>query len=100
MRKRRKARLSIFLILAALLMLTVIFAQKLCPYDPNAQDISQSLLSPGASHLAGTDRFGRDLFSRILAGLQTSVLSALALVAIITVVGTDVYKRQEYVRAL
>lgn len=88
MRKRRKARLSIFLILAALLMLTVIFAQKLCPYDPNAQDISQSLLSPGASHLAGTDRFGRDLFSRILAGLQTSVLSALALVAIITVVGT------------
>ena len=88
MRKRRKVRLSIFLVLAALLMLTVIFAQKLCPYDPNAQDISQSLLPPGASHLAGTDRFGRDLFSRILAGLQTSVLSALALVAIITVVGT------------
>ena len=35
-------------------------------------------------------RFGRDMFSRILVGLQTSVLATLSLVVIITVVGTIV----------
>lgn len=83
-----KGRLIFFLLLAALLMLVVIFAEQLCPYDPNAQDNSISLLPPGADHLAGTDRFGRDMFSRILVGLQTSVLATLSLVVIITVIGT------------
>ncbi len=83
-----KTRLVLFLLLTAALMLTVIFAQQICPYDPNAQDTSISLQPPSLEHLAGTDRFGRDMFSRILVGLQTSVLSTLCLVVIITVAGT------------
>ncbi len=71
-------------------MLVAIFAQYLCPYDPNAQNMGISLQPPSAEHLAGTDRFGRDMFSRILVGLQTSVLATLSLVVIITVVGTIV----------
>lgn len=76
------------MILAAGLLLTAVFAQQICPYDPNAQDTSISLQPPSAAHPAGTDRFGRDMFSRILVGLQTSVLATLSLVVIITLVGT------------
>lgn len=82
-----RQRLYFFSFLAAALMLVVIFAEYLCPYDPNAQ-IFGTLEPPSAAHPAGTDRFGRDMFSRILVGLQTSVLSTLALVIIITVAGT------------
>ena len=85
---RTKARLRFFLVLAALLLLVVIFAEQLCPYDPNAQDTGAALLPPGAGHLAGTDRFGRDMLSRILVGLKTSVTSTLVLVAVITIAGT------------
>lgn len=38
------------------------------PYDPVAQDFSNRVQSPSATHLLGTDRFGRDILSRILAG--------------------------------
>lgn len=83
-----RTRFIFFLILALILLLAAIFAQQICPYDPNAQDMSMSLRPPSAEHPAGTDRFGRDMFSRILVGLQTSVLATLSLVVIITVAGT------------
>ena len=65
-----KQRLLFFLLLAGLLMLAVVFAEQICPYDPNAQ-IFSTLEPPSAAHPAGTDRFGRDMLSRILVGLQT-----------------------------
>lgn len=86
-KKNAGKRLAGFLVLAALLMGVVVFAGQLCPYDPNAQ-IFSPLQPPGALHPAGTDRLGRDLLSRILIGLRTSVLSTLVLVGVITVVGT------------
>ena len=86
---RRAGRLVFFLALAVLLLLTVLFARQLCPYDPNAQ-VFETLLPPGAEHLAGTDRLGRDLLSRILMGLRTSVLATLFLVAAVTAAGTAV----------
>lgn len=88
-RNRSGIRLAAFVALAALLLLTVAFARQLCPYDPNAQDF-EALAAPSAAHLAGTDRYGRDMLSRILMGLQTSVLSTFALVFAITLTGTVV----------
>ena len=87
-RNRIKARLLFFLLLVVALLLVVVFAEQICPYDPNAQNTSVSLPPPSLSHPAGTDRFGRDMLSRIMVGLQTSILSTLTLVAIITVVGS------------
>ena len=82
-----KARLIVFLLMAAALLLAAVFAEHICPYDPNAQDTSISLHPPSLAHPAGTDQFGRDMLSRIIMGLQTSILSTLTLVVIITVVG-------------
>ena len=77
-----------FVFLTALLLLTVVLSEQICPYDPNAQDTGAALLPPGAGHLAGTDRFGRDMLSRILVGLKTSVTSTLILVVVVTVTGS------------
>ncbi len=82
-----RLRLYTLIFLVLLLLLTAGFAEQLCPFDPNAQ-IFTPLAPPGDGHLCGTDRFGRDLFSRILVGLRTSLFSALALVAVITLTGT------------
>ena len=83
----KRARLLFCAALTALLLAVVAFAAFLCPYDPNAQSFS-SLEAPSLAHLCGTDRYGRDLFSRILVGLQTSVISTLSLVVLISVLGT------------
>lgn len=83
-------RLVFFVGIALMLMLVAIFAEYLCPYDPNAQDYSVSLQAPSLLHPAGTDSYGRDMLSRILMGLHTSILATLALVMIITLTGTAI----------
>ena len=85
-----KGRLFLFLSLAAILLLAAIFANQLVPCDPYAQDLSKSMLPPSAEHLMGTDRYGRDMFSRVLVGAQVSIFSTLALVGVISVFGTVV----------
>ena len=81
-------RYDFFLILAIGLVILAIFSEYLCPYDPYAQDLSKSLQPPSAEHWLGTDRYGRDLLSRVIIGSQTSIYSTLILVAFMTVVGT------------
>ena len=85
---RTTLKLGFFLILVAGLLFVACFGQYIVPYDPYAQDLSNALQPPSGSHLLGTDRYGRDLFSRIIIGAQTTIFSALALVAGITIVGT------------
>lgn len=75
--------------LTVLLLSVVVFAPLLAPYDPQAQ-IFGSLTPPDARHWLGTDRLGRDLLSRLLLGLQTSVLATLLLVSLVAVIGTTV----------
>ena len=87
-KNRIRMKLFFFAALAVLLLLATIFAKQLCPYDPYAQDLTQAMQPPGSVHLMGTDTYGRDMFSRVLIGAQTSITSTLVLVAIITVAGT------------
>ena len=89
-KNRIRMKLFFFAALAVLLLLATIFAKQLCPYDPYAQDLAKAMKPPGAAHLMGTDTYGRDMFSRVLIGAQTSISSTFALVAIITVFGTFV----------
>ena len=89
-RNALKTRLIIFIILAAALIFCAIFARQLCPYDPDIQDLDNALASPSAAHIFGTDRYGRDMFSRVLAGSTTSIFSTLMLVGIITAIGTAI----------
>jgi len=83
-----KKRLLIFGTLAVLLLLCSLFSEYLTPCDPYLQDLSNAKAMPSAAHLLGTDRYGRDMLSRVIAGSKTSIFSALLLVGIITVTGT------------
>lgn len=85
-----RVKLAVLLILVGILLFVAAFASQLTPYDPYAQDLGSALQKPNTAHLLGTDRFGRDMFSRVIMGAQTTIFSSLALVMIITVIGTIV----------
>lgn len=85
-----RVRLYVFAALVVLLLLVTLFAGQLAPYDPYIQNLDDALSPPSAMHIMGTDQHGRDMFSRVLVGGQTSILATLALVAIISVFGTIV----------
>ena len=85
-----KAKLVFFLVLTALLLFVAAFAKYLCPYDPYAQDLALAQKPPGLEHLLGTDRYGRDMLSRVIIGSTTSIYATLLLVAVITVAGTAI----------
>ncbi len=54
-----------------------------------AQDLNNALQAPSGSHLLGTDRYGRDLFTRIIVGAQTTIFSS-GIGSRITIIGTIV----------
>ena len=85
-----KIRLIVFGTLAALLLIGSIFSEHLTPYDPYLQDLMNTKAPPSAEHPFGTDRYGRDMLSRVIVGSRTSIFSTLLLVTIITVTGTVV----------
>ncbi|MDY5663915.1 MAG: nickel transporter permease [Blautia sp.] len=85
-----KAKLIFFAVLAVILLLIAIFAEYLCPYDPYAQNLLEAQQPPSMAHPLGTDRYGRDMLSRVIIGSTTSIYATLLLVAIITVTGTAI----------
>ena len=83
-------KLVVFAVLAVLLVLAALFAEHLCPCDPYAQNLREALQAPSGAHLLGTDRYGRDMLSRVIMGGQSSIASTLVCVAVVTVIGTAV----------
>ena len=48
------------------------------PYEYTAQDLSQSRAGPTLAHPFGADRLGRDMLTRVIYGLRTTVIITLA----------------------
>jgi peptide/nickel transport system permease protein len=69
-------------------ILTLLAVTGLLPAEPAKQDPPARLQGPSLDHLFGTDQFGRDLFSRVAAGVANSAIIALVAVGIAAVVGT------------
>ena len=85
---RSPSGLGGLIIIGALAVLTLASFFALLPYDPVAQDPPSRLLAPSIEHLFGTDQFGRDVFSRVAAGVANSALIAVVAVAFAAAVGT------------
>ena len=60
-----------------ILLFITILAPYIVPFDPYEQNLANTLQAPNTIHLLGTDKYGRDIFSRILIGAQTTIFSSL-----------------------
>ncbi|UMY52536.1 MULTISPECIES: nickel transporter permease [Paenibacillus] len=74
--------LSILLILSAITVVPF-----LVPQDPYRIQMGNRLQSISATHWLGTDHLGRDVLSRVIAGLRTTVGTSLLILAVSLVVG-------------
>ncbi|MCY8504592.1 oligopeptide ABC transporter permease [Bacillus atrophaeus] len=73
-----------------IIILLAVFAPFVAPYSPESQSLINKLKPPSAQNLMGTDKFGRDIFTRILYGARVSLLVGFASVIGAITIGTVV----------
>jgi peptide/nickel transport system permease protein len=69
-------------VLFGLIVLLALIGTRATPYDPVQMDIQNRLAEPGLEHVLGSDHYGRDIFSRLLAGAHLSLLIGLVSVSL------------------
>lgn len=85
----RQNKLAAFSALVILLIIIMaVFAPVFAPYDPAAQSLKERLAAPSAAHWLGTDKVGRDIFSRVIYGARISLVIGLVPTLISMVIGT------------
>lgn len=75
-------------VLTGLLVALMLLGKFWTPWPPTAMDAKAMYQPPSFTHLFGTDKFGRDIFSRVMQGGGTTLTIALATVAIGAALGT------------
>jgi len=81
-------------IVLAALVFTAVFAPYLAPHSPTDGDITQKSIPPvwmergDREHPLGTDRFGRDVLSRIIWGSRISLLASIVAIGVAGTFGT------------
>lgn len=83
---RNRAAVAGLVILVPLVVATIV-PWLLTSQLPNAQDLSISLQLPNAEHLLGTDKLGRDVWTRILYGAAPTLLGAIVVILISGAIG-------------
>ncbi|GMN94276.1 nickel transporter permease [Blautia wexlerae] len=79
----------VFSILAVCIILTAVFAPVVTRgVDPLKGSLVDALLPPCKEHIFGTDKMGRDIFSRVIYGARASLSATFGVVALIFLVGT------------
>jgi peptide/nickel transport system permease protein len=82
------------IVVLAALVLAAVFAPWLAPRSPTEGDITQKLIPPlwtergDREHPLGTDRFGRDVLSRIIHGSRISLVVSLVAIFVAGTLGT------------
>ena len=105
-----RSRFAIFLgrhptvVIGGALLLCIVVASIAAPWlgtvDPITIDPSHRLQSPSAEHWFGTDRFGRDLYSRVMYGGRVSLIVGLSVAALSTAIGLVIGLISGYLRAV
>jgi peptide/nickel transport system permease protein len=86
----RSPTFVIGVILVAVWVVCAIGYTRLAPRDPFGTDLLAKLRPPSPQHLFGTDRLGRDVFSRVIAGARGILIVAPAATLLATVLGTAI----------
>lgn len=74
-------------VMVAGLVLTAALAGLIAPYSPIANNVRAATQPPSSFYVFGTDRFGRDVFSRVVYGSQITLMVALVSVTVSALVG-------------
>lgn len=83
----RHPAVSIGGFIVSLIVLMGVFAPLIARHDPYAQDLIDTLLSPGAEHWFGTDDYGRDIFARVIYGARISIIEVVLSVGLAMIIG-------------
>ena len=89
-----RRKLALFgLAIISLVVAGAVVAPWIAPFDPNDQmfdglTLEGAPMPPGGQFLLGTDLLGRDLFSRLLYGAQTSLIIGVVANGLALVIGT------------
>ena len=83
--RNRAAVISI--VVFVLIVLYCVVVPFVSPHDPNAVDFGQAYLPPSLDHPFGTDKFGRDLFTRVAVGGRISIAIGFAGTLVILAIG-------------
>ena len=86
-RRFLKGRIIIYGCVLLVLVILAFFAPYLAPYDP-IQISMEGRKPPSIDHIFGTDRLGRDIFSRVMYGTKFSLTIGIISVSIGLTIGT------------
>ncbi|MGP5294127.1 ABC transporter permease [Corynebacterium casei] len=85
--RRLPATGIIGLIIVCLTVLAALISLLWTPYDPLMAIAADRLQGSSVEHLLGTDRFGRDVLSRLMVGAQVTLFVGLVAVSISALIG-------------
>ena len=90
--KQKKISFNLILgsVLLAVTLVPALIGLIWTPYDPEAMNSSLKLAGVSIRHIYGCDNFGRDIFSRIMAGSGITLLIAVGTVAFGSIIGTAI----------
>lgn len=71
----------------AVVVTAAVTAPWISPWNPGDVDFTSTLAAPSAEHLLGTDELGRDTLTRLLYGARATLLGALLILLIASVIG-------------
>ena len=74
-------------LLVIALLIFAFFSPMLTPFDITEQNLMTAKSPPSFPHIMGTDIYGRDMFSRVIAASRISIFSALAVVLLMAFIG-------------
>lgn len=102
-RMRALLRSPSFLIGAGVILFWIfcaILGDRITPFDPRFDQTNDLSQGPSSEHFFGTDRLGRDVFSRVLAGSRDILLIAPAATLLATILGTTLGLVTGYLRGI
>jgi peptide/nickel transport system permease protein len=83
----RNALVALGAVTALVIIASAVFAPAIAPHPPDEQNFDLIESAPGAKALFGTDRFGRDVLSRVIFGARISLYVALTSITVSMLVG-------------